>query len=638
MEANYGGTEIASALQLVFSSLQKPLTRPVSVILLTDGAAWDVQTCVSLTQTARSSLPKPDDPSSFIRVFTIGIGNGASSDTCDSIARAGEGMALYVKQGEPVVGKCARLVRAARTPPLNDVTVLWTGDEVEEVVAKEDQKESEDEFEMIESPDKLPAKDGNLAPTLSLFNDDNDEMIGDQPTGPPPAPDPTLPPPLRVQQAPLALSNLFPGTRTQMYAIVNTPSHEKGVNTLPASIRVKGVVTTTRANVELVIPVSELLVFPFKAANFDTDPDSPPKPFIHTLAAKALITDRQDGKHCFPVSVASDFENNPELKEVYMKKEIVRLGTTYQVISKYTSYIAVDHRLPEPDIIPVSISNTVATNTQNRVIGSGKAARKQLAVAPRTRVLIDDELAESSRPVKSRTRSCRKRSLKKPPKEESADPHPEPDIIPVSISNTVAPRTLPDRILKPSSSSTRARFVDIEAEVDDDDEDEPSLPLRLSAKNLKGLDETHARVAAFSDDSRLSKKQRKESSTDASSSSLFSAPTKAVLDHNKEETPLTAIARLQQFNGSLSLSNALLILLGVQGSVQEIEDKLTGVGVRGHVGATVLTWVWMERWGGDEALDLVAKAMDWVKSEVGETQAVGVREKVLGVVSFGSSN
>ncbi|KAJ3796762.1 hypothetical protein GGU11DRAFT_787332 [Lentinula aff. detonsa] len=77
MLTDYERTEIASALSLVYSSLPKPLVLPVAVILLTYGSAWDVSTCGSHTQNALSTPPH-SAPDSFIRVFTVGIGDGAS--------------------------------------------------------------------------------------------------------------------------------------------------------------------------------------------------------------------------------------------------------------------------------------------------------------------------------------------------------------------------------------------------------------------------------------------------------------------------------------------------------------------------------------------------------------------------------
>ncbi|KAJ3852816.1 hypothetical protein EV368DRAFT_40228, partial [Lentinula lateritia] len=335
MHADYGGTEIALALSLVYSSLPKPLTRPVAVILLTDGSAWDVPTCVSHTQNAISALPFPEpgsnDPVPFIRVFTVGIGDGSSSDTCDSIARAGNGFAVYVKQGEPVAGKCARVVRAARTPMVVDLVVDWTGDQG---------GVSDDDFEIVDNPGKgIQATNESLVPVsaVSLFNnDDDDDKVMSEATGPPPAPDPQLPPPPTIQQSPLILKNIFPGTRTQVYAIVRTPQNESGTKAedLPVTVKIKGVVSTTRAPVELVVPVGLGNVnYPFSQ-----------QPFLHVLAAKALIIDRQDGKHAFPDSIASQLQNHQELKEAYLNKEIVRLGTTYSLASKLTSFVAVDHR------------------------------------------------------------------------------------------------------------------------------------------------------------------------------------------------------------------------------------------------------------------------------------------------------
>ncbi|KIK62206.1 glycosyltransferase family 5 protein [Collybiopsis luxurians FD-317 M1] len=138
MTANYGGTKILEALQIAFSSLSNPLTRPVAVFLLTDGSSWDVQNCICTVENATQTLAPPENPgnskplnrNAFLRVFTQGIGDGASSDMCDSIARAGHGISIYVREGEEMVGKCARLVRGVRTPPV-EVEILWPEEEKE---------------------------------------------------------------------------------------------------------------------------------------------------------------------------------------------------------------------------------------------------------------------------------------------------------------------------------------------------------------------------------------------------------------------------------------------------------------------------------------------------------------------------
>ncbi|KAH7903129.1 hypothetical protein BJ138DRAFT_1120695 [Hygrophoropsis aurantiaca] len=114
MQADYPGTEIARAPEAVYKSLVAPLVRPVSIFLLTDGGAWGVEICANITKKA---IQDHATDSTFMRVFTVGLGQGASTTTCDRIARARAG-------GEKeYLGKCARLVRAARTAPVSDIKV-----------------------------------------------------------------------------------------------------------------------------------------------------------------------------------------------------------------------------------------------------------------------------------------------------------------------------------------------------------------------------------------------------------------------------------------------------------------------------------------------------------------------------------
>jgi hypothetical protein len=80
--------------------------------------------------------------------------------------------------------------------------------------------------------------------------------------------------------------------------------------------------------VELNVPVSKLLV-------------GDNKRILHTLAAKALITDREDGKHYFSVS-------DPHLETAYIEQDIIRLGTTYSLTSRHTSFVAVNRRPVDP--------------------------------------------------------------------------------------------------------------------------------------------------------------------------------------------------------------------------------------------------------------------------------------------------
>ncbi|KAJ3981390.1 von Willebrand factor type A domain-containing protein [Lentinula detonsa] len=604
MQADYGGTEIASALSLAYSSLPKPLGRPVAVILLTDGSAWDVSTCVSHTQTALSTLPH-STPDSFIRVFTVGIGDGASSDTCDSIARAGNGMAVYVKQGEAIAGKCARVVRAARSPQVVNIVVSWMGHGVDGggadlehgILAQDGDQEgiegNDDDFEMVtnirnEAESDVPA---NVAP-LSLFNIDDDDQ---QATGPPPAPDPRLPPPPTIQQAPLLLTNIFPGTRTQVYAVIRTPQSEidSEGERLPKSVKIRGVVSTTGTLVELDVPVSRLLR-PLKSVNNLDSGDGASSSlhhfeqlFLHILAAKALIIDRQDGKHAFPTSIADEIQTNDELREAYLKKEIVRLGTTYGLTSKHTSFVAVDHRVvggsavsgsssinhtSDDNIIPVSglSKRRIAVQSQRR--GSGKAARTQLApMAARkaaTPVTVNAP-AGSESSSSSSDKPYELRSRREPSRVHVAS-RPRP----VSFGTRSSTTTGQDQ--GPDQETPRKRM-------------------------------------------RSSKSSAVPTSTPPTTSHV-SAPTSIIIPKTLSVSDrLTAIARLQQFNG-------------ITESVQEVEVKLAAVNVNGDVGATVMAWAWMDgaESVGDEVLGLKEKAREWVEGQIERTENfLDVKEKVL---------
>jgi len=123
MKADYGSTkQISKALSKAFDSLPSRLTRPVSIFLLTDGAAWDVHECISKTEAA---IRERSTTENFLRVFTVGLGDGASTDTCDGIARAGRGMSTYIitPDQQTFLGQCKRLLAAARTLPVSDFNV-----------------------------------------------------------------------------------------------------------------------------------------------------------------------------------------------------------------------------------------------------------------------------------------------------------------------------------------------------------------------------------------------------------------------------------------------------------------------------------------------------------------------------------
>jgi len=76
MDANYGGTQIASAFEHVFKTLDTMAGRPISVFILTDGEAWDLQhVFAQIDKAVKTSNMKT-------RVFAFGVGNQVSKEVC----------------------------------------------------------------------------------------------------------------------------------------------------------------------------------------------------------------------------------------------------------------------------------------------------------------------------------------------------------------------------------------------------------------------------------------------------------------------------------------------------------------------------------------------------------------------------
>ncbi|KAJ3876874.1 hypothetical protein F5051DRAFT_354695 [Lentinula edodes] len=295
MQADYGGTEIPNALDAVFASLPSRLTRPVSIFLLTDGGVWGSLLIQCVTR-IESTIASRSSDKSFLRVYTIGIGDGVSTETCDRIARAGGGTSTYiVSDNEQYIGKCTRLVRAARTPPIVDIEVTW-------VTPKEN------------------ASHDATGQVIDLFDAevsyDDEECGGVGPLAP-------------ILQAPDPVPSFYRSTRTQVYAIVPDSI------AVTKEIKISGRIPVTGASVALTIPVQRFSPFaPFPASPGGIGTGTA---FLHTLAAKALIQDREDWEDS-----GSGPAGKPSVAS--LKEDITRLGIDYKLTSRYTSLIAVDRR------------------------------------------------------------------------------------------------------------------------------------------------------------------------------------------------------------------------------------------------------------------------------------------------------
>lgn len=97
MDANYGGTELCSALEYTFENKTnhrvdgKPV--PVAIFVLTDGKTGDIR---NIDTTVSQAVAKAERENGLLRVFVVGIGDSVSKSVCEEIARAGKGYVVYV--------------------------------------------------------------------------------------------------------------------------------------------------------------------------------------------------------------------------------------------------------------------------------------------------------------------------------------------------------------------------------------------------------------------------------------------------------------------------------------------------------------------------------------------------------------
>ncbi|KAJ7657890.1 von Willebrand factor type A domain-containing protein, partial [Mycena polygramma] len=308
MKADYGGTEIRAALQHCLKA--RKLDRPMSLLVLTDGNAWDLEGVFAEVKSAVAAAPK----NAFLRVSVLGIGDLASTAMCEGMARLGNGTCMLVGEQEVTfTGKIARMLKAAKTPPISDITVDRGRP------TSTDQAPGPPGYEEFEIVEQVGEKKKEA---LNIFDEAIDDPMEVESKPAPPPPQVVLPPPPLVQQAPCRIENLFPNIRLNVYAILQGKS-------IPETVILRGRIFDG-AEIELPVPVI--------LSHLQNIPDAPPA--VHTLAARKIIQDLDDGKHGLAKTLPNP--DDKDLLERTVKASIIRLGKTYSIASSHTSFVAVD--------------------------------------------------------------------------------------------------------------------------------------------------------------------------------------------------------------------------------------------------------------------------------------------------------
>ncbi|PKY49313.1 VIT-domain-containing protein [Rhizophagus irregularis] len=227
---------------------------------------------------------------SDLRLFSLGIGDAVSHHLVESVARTGKGYAQFVTNSERMDKKVIGMLKNALKPPIKDYEITWTDNNfLESTKDKEPDMKQDINF----------TSDNVSSSTSDIFID------------------------FKVQQVPYFIPPIYPGVRFIVYCILEKNIEPCKVITLKA--------TSQDGPMKLDIPL---------------DPVTLQGSIIHRLAARKLIQDLDDETSFLHKNPKNVGKNIPDS---LIKDNIVKLGKTFNLASKYTSFIGIDERISEPN-------------------------------------------------------------------------------------------------------------------------------------------------------------------------------------------------------------------------------------------------------------------------------------------------
>lgn len=310
-DSNFGATEMLPPVQDAIKNRYNDMH--LEVIVVTDGEIWNQRALFRFINNATTNS---------VRFFSLGIGHGASSSLVEGIARAGDGFAQFAGENEKMEKRVVRMLKGALSPHIKDYTM-----EVKYEEADEEYEIVGSVTESLRSLDTSPKKPESTMKkkVISLFDssakvDDDDD---DEDTA---AKDDHLPlintP--KLLQAPHRIPSLHPFNRSTVYLLISPESCQR----TPRAIVLHA--TSDHGPLKLEVPIQDIGT----------------GEMIHQLGVRKAIQELEEGRGW--ITEAKDGDGTL-LKTKYegkwdelVEREAVRLGTQFQVGSRWCSFVAVD--------------------------------------------------------------------------------------------------------------------------------------------------------------------------------------------------------------------------------------------------------------------------------------------------------
>lgn len=343
LDGRQGGTETLSALKASIES--RDLDNDLSIILATDGDIWQQQELFDYLNFSVAQSKKS------LRVFALGIGDSVSSALIEGVAKAGNGFAQSVANGEKLDSKVVRMLKGALTPDSGAYTmeIQYENNEEEEdfvVVDRVTDSLRVLTIDDVDTPDKqlrrelrasvrttINNNDGNL--DAENFDDDDEAHYSSSPNTRQP----------KLLQTPQMIPPLYPFSRTTIYILMSPDAAQAN----PKSVILRN--KSPEHPFEIEIPV-EILPQPSET--------------IHQLAAKKAVSELEEGRGWLVYAKNKDGvllkEKHGDQFKSLVEREAVRLGVQYQIAGKYTSFVAVESNNNDPNeaVDPDSIHNNTS--------------------------------------------------------------------------------------------------------------------------------------------------------------------------------------------------------------------------------------------------------------------------------------